>query len=123
MKLSIITAILLTIFTIIGSQVSAQTFLTQKELLSIFPGATMYGISNNDGKTKWVQTYGKGKRKGNISGLWGNDKYKSKWYVKNGQWCEDWGISKACWDIEQVEPKKLRMYKKGKPLKHLRNIK
>ena len=113
-----------TILTLLSSQVSAQTFLTEKELLTTIPGATVYGVSNSDGKTKWIQNYSTGKRKGNIAGLWGGkDKYKAKWYVKNGQWCEKWNEGSACWHVERVKSKKLRMYNDGKPLKNLWRIK
>lgn len=116
--------IAITMLVFMGSQASAATFLTEKELLATIPGATIHGVSSKDNKTKWIQNYGKGKRKGKIAGLWaGKDQYKAEWYVKDGKWCEKWDGGEACWHVEQVKPNKLRAYDDGKPKKHLWIIK
>lgn len=94
---------------------SAQTFMSEEELLATIPGATIDG-KGNDG-TRWAQAYSQrsGKSKaGVLSGVYGKDKYKAKWRVKDGQWCEDWGKGNACWQVERLGQKQLRMYRNGK---------
>ena len=113
---AIATAALLT-----STQVSpAQTFMSEKELLATIPGQTLDGLSNQDGKTKWAQTYSaaNGRKKGIIAGNFGGEKYDAKWYVKKGQWCEDWGSGNDCWSMERVGAKNIRIYKDGKPKKN-----
>ena len=107
----------------VASSATAQEFLTQKELLATIPGNTAYGISNEDGKTRWIQNYGKGRKKGKIAGIYGKNKYESKWSVKGNLWCEDWGTGGGCWNFEKVDSKSYRVYKDGKPLKNLWKLK
>ncbi len=99
---------------------SAQTFMTEEELMSTFPGATISGISNTDGKTKWSLTIGQpkkaGKKKGKYTGVFGGDETKGKWYIKKGKWCDNWGSGKDCWDIERVDATTFQPYKKGEAL-------
>lgn len=107
------------------TQAIAQQFMSEAELLATLPGSQVSAISNADGKTKWSQAYSayNGKKRGNISGVWnGKDRYKAKWFVRNGQWCEHWETGKACWHIERVSKKRLRIYEDGKPLKNTWNI-
>lgn len=98
----------------------AQTYMTDEEMLSIFPGSKFGGISSSDGKTPWEQTYGnpkKGKSKGKGTGLWNNtDTYKFSWKIKKGKWCENWDGGSACWDVELVDETTIQMYKKGKKM-------
>ena len=103
---------------LVANSASTQEFMTQKELLATIPGGTLSGISNSDDKTRWVQNYGKGRKKGKIAGLFGKEQYKSKWFVKGNKWCEDWGTGNGCWDVERVGEKELRGYVDGKPLKN-----
>ncbi len=120
-KLGLI-GIFITILALLGSQASAATFLTNEELLVTIPGKTLYGRTN-DGK-KWVQTYNKGKRnKGKFSGIYDGEKYTGKWFIKNGQWCENWGEGNECRHVEQVKKNKLRTFKDGMPRKYLWTIK
>ncbi|MEL6432198.1 MAG: hypothetical protein AAFQ28_00175 [Pseudomonadota bacterium] len=103
----------------------AQQFMSEAELLATIPGSQISGISNQDGKTEWVQAYSKynGRTNGAISGLWdGKDKYKAKWFVRNGQWCEEWDSGKGCWQVERLSEKKLRIYLDGKPFKNTWSI-
>lgn len=100
--------------------------MSQSELLATIPGSQLSGISNNDGKTRWIQAYSQASRKndGLLNGLWGGkDKYTGQWFVKGDQWCEkgDWG--QGCWSIERVGPKELRVYDDGKALKNTWKIK
>jgi len=92
----------------------AQEFMTQKELLTTIPGQTLYGLSNADNKTKWAQVYSKGRKKGRITGVFGDTQYKSKWFVKEDFWCENWDGGQGCWKFVQVGEKQLRAYKDGK---------
>lgn len=91
-----------------------QDFMSKKELQATLPGATLYGISNQDKKTRWVQTYSKGKRRGSIAGLWGNEKYTSKWQIKGDLWCEEWNSGSGCWKLVLVDAKTIHPYKDGK---------
>lgn len=103
---------------------SAQEFMSKKEMLATIPGATLYGVSNSDGKTKWAQAYSKGRKKGKISGVFGEDKYEATWQVKGDMWCEDWGSGKGCFKFVRVSDKNLQVYKEGtKKLKNHWKIK
>jgi|GEM_PF-6921814 len=111
----------ITILVFLGTQTSAATFLTNEELLTTIPGKTLSG-KTDDGK-KWTQTYSKGKRnKGRYNGIYEGEKYTGKWFVKNGQWCENWGEGNECRYMEQIKNNKLRGYKDGKPRKYLWTI-
>lgn len=104
----------------------AQEFMTQKELLATIPGSQLSEISNQDGKTPWIQAYSKASKgkKGLLNGLWNNkDKYRFEWYVNGDQWCKKWDGGEGCWQIERVSAEKLRPYKNGKPLKNTWNLK
>lgn len=99
---------------------SAQEFMSEEELLATIPGSTIDG--KTDKGVAWVQAYsaydGK-KKKGRIAGEFEGQAIESTWYVENGQWCEDWGSGNACWQVEMVGKKKLRMYLDGKPRPNL----
>lgn len=98
----------------------AQTFMSEDELLATIPGSTI--DSKTDEGVKWAQAYSKfdgKKRKGAVAGNFDGTAFKSKWYVENGQWCENWGDGQACWQVERVSAKKLRMYADGKPRPNL----
>jgi hypothetical protein len=103
-----------------SSNAVAQEFMSQEELLATFPGSTIRAKSNN-GKS-WFQIYSTGGKKGTIEGEFDGAPIKSKWYVKGDQWCEDWGDGKACWDVERVDEKSLRIYENGTPRKNLWKI-
>lgn len=100
--------------------VSAKEFMSQDELLATIPGSI---IDSKDKKgVQWVQSYSAykgGKKEGIIKGYYGKEPIESKWYVEGNQWCEDWGSGSACWDVERVNDKSLRMYENGKPKKNL----
>ncbi len=91
---------------------SAQTFLTEAELLLLIPGASVY--SKSDRGTPWAQNYSEPELdatlKGSIRGIYGKRRYYAKWYVKDDKWCENWGNGQACWNVEQVGEKALRLY-------------
>lgn len=101
----------------------AQTLMTEEELLATIPGSSI--SSKTDKGVKWAQNYGKakGKRKGAIKGVFDGTQYDAKWYVENGLWCEDWGDGQACWSVERVDAKSLRMYVDGKPRPNLWKLK
>lgn len=101
----------------------AQEFMTQRELLATLPGKTATGIDNKDGKTRWTQNYGKGRKKGKIAGLFGKEHYEAKWWVEGNKWCEDWGTGNGCWKFERAGDNKLRVYWDGKAMKNLWTIK
>lgn len=116
----------MTLAAALPTQAQAQQFMSEAELLATIPGNQVSAISNEDGKTKWVQAYSayKGRKNGVISGLWdGKDTYQAKWSVKNGQWCEEWDSGQACWQVEKVGNKGLRIYSNGKPLKNIWKLK
>lgn len=126
MRARAVVAIMVVVCASDPTQADAQQFMSEAELLATIPGSKISAISNEDGKTKWIQAYSayNGRKKGVISGLWnGKDRYQAKWFVRNGQWCEEWETGKACWQIERVSKKKLRMYLDGKPQKHTWNLK
>lgn len=100
--------------------------MSQKELLATIPGGQISGVSNQDGKTKWVQAYSKAnkKKRGVLSGLWGGkDKYEGEWFVQGDQWCEKGSWGEKCWSIERVGSKKLRIYENGVPKKNTWKLK
>ena len=102
---------------------AAQDFMTQEQLLATIPGSTIHAKTNEG--VPWAQAYSAykgGKKKGVISVNFNGEKSTSKWSVKGNQWCEDWGSGHACWDVEQVDAKSLRMYENGKPKKNLWKI-
>lgn len=101
----------------------AQTFMTEDELLATIPGSSISSKTNEG--VKWAQNYSKanGKRKGAIKGVFDGSKYDAKWFVKDGQWCENWGDGEGCWSVEQVDAKSLRMYENGKPRPNLWKLK
>lgn len=102
---------------------NAQTFMTEEELLATIPGSSI--SAKTDEGVKWVQNYSKanGKRKGAIKGLFKGEKITSKWFVRDGQWCENWGSGEGCWSVERVDAKSLRMYSDGKPRPNLWKLK
>ncbi|WP_425043612.1 hypothetical protein [Primorskyibacter sp. S87] len=102
---------------------SAADFMTEQQLVATFPGSTLYGVSEQDGKTQWAQTYGKGRKKGKVVGNFGGEKYNAKWFVKDGMWCEDWGSGSGCWHIERVDGKTFQPYKDGNKRKQVWRMK
>lgn len=105
---------------LLAAPVFAQTFMSEDELLATIPGSTI--DSKTDKGKKWAQAYSKfdGKhKKGAVAGKMEGQDYKAKWYVENGQWCENWGDGHACWEVERVDAKKLRFYVDGKPRPNL----
>ena len=104
---------------------SAQTFLTDAELLDAIPGMTVY--SKSDRGTPWAQNYSVSDvddaKKGAIRGIFGKRKYYAKWFVRDGKWCENWGNGQACWNVERVNSTSLRMYSGTKPRPNLWNLK
>jgi hypothetical protein len=99
----------------IPTSVAAQEFMSEEELLATIPGSTIHAKTNKG--VPWAQAYGAykgGKKKGAINGILEGKKYKATWFVKDGQWCENWGDGEACWQVERVDAKSLRMYADGK---------
>ncbi|WGV15956.1 hypothetical protein [Fuscovulum ytuae] len=87
---------------------TAQEFMSQAELISTIPGKTIQGRSN-DG-SRWAQAYGKGSKRGKIKGVHEGSKYDAEWYVEGDKWCENWGDGQACWSVERVDERSLRMF-------------
>lgn len=115
-----VTVALTAMLTSFPAAVLAQSFMTEEELLATIPGSMINGKTNKG--VPWAQSYGAykgGKKKGAIKGIMNDTKFDSKWYVENGQWCEDWGDGQACWQVERVDEKSLRMYADGKPRPNL----
>ena len=101
-------------------EASSQDFMTQEQLLALIPGATIKAKDNKG--TPWTQVYGAyngTKKKGKITGDYDGTSIKSKWYVNGNQWCEDWGSGHACWDVELVGARSVRMYENGVPKKNV----
>lgn len=103
----------------------AQSFLSDAELLDLIPGMTVF--SKTDRGTPWAQNYSVSDvddaKKGSIRGVFGKRRYYAKWFVRDGQWCENWGNGIACWNVEKVSSTSLRMYdgKRARPnLWHLK---
>ena len=99
---------------------NAQTFLSNAELLELLPGATLY--SKNDRGMPWAQinSLPDGKNKGTVRSVFGKRRPYAKWFVRDGQWCENWGVGETCWRVERLDFQTLRMYgKNGKPRNHL----
>lgn len=109
-----IQALAISLTSLLALPVTAQDFMTKKELQATIPGGTLYGISNQDKKTRWVQTYSKGKRKGKIAGLWGDEEYSAEWRIKGNLWCETWDSGSGCWKLVLVDAKTIHPYKDGK---------
>lgn len=99
---------------LIAAPAVGQDFMSKQELQATIPGATLFGISNQDKKTRWVQTYSKGKRRGTIAGLWGKDEYASKWQIKGNSWCEEWDGGSGCWKLVLIDDKTIHPYRDGK---------
>jgi hypothetical protein len=98
-------------------------FMTESELMATIPGRAISAKSNNG--VDWTQKYSAAnkQKKGNIDGVFDGKAYKAKWFVKDGQWCENWGDGQACWMVERTGSKTLRLYENGKPKKNLWNLK
>ena len=111
--------VVMAIFCLSAPASHAQTFMTEDELLDTIPGSSITSKTNEG--VKWAQNYSKanGKRKGAIKGVFDGSKYDAKWFVKGGQWCENWGDGEGCWSVEQVDANSLRMYENGKPRPNL----
>ena len=102
----------------------AQTFLSNAELPELLPGSTIY--SKTDFGRPWAQIYSApdGKIKGTIRNVFGKQRKYAKWFVLDGQWCENWGVGQACWHVERVSFQSLRMYTlDGKPRRNLWTLK
>lgn len=93
----------------------AQSFMSEEEMLATLPGAQVSGKSR-DG-TPWAQAYGKrsgNKTNGIFNGVFGTEKYKGKWAVRNGEWCEDTGDWQGCFRFVRTGDKTLAAYRDGK---------
>ena len=102
----------------------AQNFMSEKEMLDTFSGATVTGLLKN-GNARWTQVYEEfdtGQTEGDISGDLNGRPYTSTWFIRKGKWCENWGSGNGCYDFVQVDEKTIRAYEKGTPLAHLWEI-
>lgn len=86
-----------------AEQVVAAEMMSEAELLSTIPGASLTGVSNEDLETQWVQSYGAGDHFGSASGVFGTKPYSSEWRVGQGLWCETWDSGSGCWRIERLD--------------------
>lgn len=120
MKIAFAAALGLASVPIMATASQGKTFMTQAELLAAIPGSTIDAKDNKG--VAWAQSYSAfsgGKKDGVIKGNYGGKKYDAKWFVQDDQWCENWGDGQACWQVERVDEKSLRMYENGKPKKNL----
>ena len=118
-KLAIVLSVVVSPFAV------AQHFMSEQEMLDTFSGITLSGIFLYDEKTRWTQTYAQiseGETNGNIKGHVAGKPYDSKWFIKSGKWCENWGTDNGCYDLVLVDEKTIRAYKNGTPLKMLWEI-
>ena len=104
----------------------AQTFMSEQEMLDTFSGATLSGITNiGYSGSRWTQIYEEFKEEqteGNITGNQAGNSYTSKWFIKDGKWCENWGSGNGCYDLVLVDEKTIKAYENGTPLKNLWEI-
>ncbi len=114
------------LFSIVLSPFSiAENFMSEEEMLDTFSSATISGLFLYDEKTRWTQVYDEfeaGQTEGIIKGEIAGKPYDSKWFIKNGKWCENWGTGNGCYDLVRVDEKNIRAYEKGTPLKMLWEI-
>ncbi len=107
----------LVLILIISNPAYSQTFMTEEEMMATMLNVTISGISIQDDETRWsfiAHPHKKGKPKGRIDGIFGGEPYKSKWYIKKGMWCENWGEGEACWKLEMVDDATILPYRDGK---------
>lgn len=93
-----------------------QTFLTEEEMLATLPGAQI--AANDLDGNPWSQTYGAARGKtagGDFSGVWKDKKYKGKWQVKDGQWCEATKGWQGCFQFARKDAHTLLVFRDGKP--------
>ena len=97
-----------------------EQFMSEEEMVDTFSGATISGIFLYDEKTRWTQIYkeiNEGETDGEIIGDAGGKPYESKWFIRKGKWCENWGTGNGCYDLVRIDEKTIRAYEKGAPLK------
>ena len=113
-KLTLLLSVLVSPFAI------AQTFMSEEEMLDTFSAATLSGLFLYDEKTRWTQVYEEiqeGETNGIIKGDVAGKPYESRWFIRNGKWCENWGTGNGCYDLVRVNEKTIRAYEKGAPHK------
>lgn len=98
---------------------SAGEMMDTLDLLATIPGATLSGISNEDGQTRWVQSYD---RDGGAVGTFGDRGYTSNWSVRRGLWCEDWGSGSGCWRLERLDADTIQPYHGDRKLENVWTI-
>ena len=116
---SLIKSMLLVCFIVSPFSV-AQKFMNEEEMLDAFSSATISGIFLYDEKTRWTQIYGEikqGQTEGLIKGDAGGIPYESRWFLRKGKWCEDWGTGNGCYDLVRVDENTIRAYQNGAPFK------
>ncbi len=117
--------LILLLYVIVSPFAVAQTFMSEEEMLDSFSDITVSGLSKYDGKTRWTQVYDEieqGETEGLIKGDIGGKPYQSKWFIKQGKWCENWGSGNACYDLVRVDEKTIRAYQNGTALENLWEI-
>ncbi|MEX0351500.1 MAG: hypothetical protein AB3N15_18910 [Paracoccaceae bacterium] len=97
----------------------ADGVMDAEELLATIPGAVLSGISNEDGATRWVQTYD---RDGGAAGIFGQRTYRSNWTVRRDLWCEDWGTGSGCWRLERIDEDTIQPYHGDRKLENVWKI-
>ena len=105
-------------FVVLATGLQAQEFMSKTEILATIPGATVRSISNQDGKTPWVQAYSAGRKKGKLAGNFGGNTYEGEWYVDGDMWCETTGDWTGCFQFVKLSETELQPYKDGQPRKH-----
>ncbi len=113
-------------FVVVSPIAVAQEFMSEEETLDTFSGATISSISvSGYSNTRWTQEYEEFKKRqteGIIKGDAGGKSYESKWFIRNGKWCENWGTGNGCYNLVRVDEKSIRAYDKGVPLKNIWEI-
>ena len=116
---------LILLYVVVSPYAIAQNFMSEQEMLDVFSGATISGIFLYDEKTRWTQEYEEikqGQTEGIIKGDTGGNPYESKWFIRKGKWCENWGTGNGCYDLVRVDEKTIRAYENGAPLKMVWDI-
>ncbi|MCL6285358.1 hypothetical protein M3P21_17650 [Ruegeria sp. 2012CJ41-6] len=103
----------------LAAPAGADEIMSAEDLLATIPGAVLTGISNEDGATPWVQTYG---RDGQAKGVFGARDYSSSWAVRRDLWCEDWGSGSGCWRLERVDENTIQPYHGDRKLQNVWTI-
>ena len=105
---------------VISPYTVAQDFMSEEEMLDTFSGVTISAVFLANKNKRWTQVYEeikKGDTEGIIKGVAGGIPYRSKWFIRKGKWCENWGTGNGCYDLVREDEKTIRAYEKSEPFK------